>query len=141
MASQNNLTIPGRYDRIREACDFVIAGAEKAGFDPDEVFRIQLACDEACTNIIEHAYGREDAGNIHVNWQIKDGAFIIELRDNGRPFRPEKVPSPSVPDTTENVDELQVGGLGLHFMRTLMDEVEFSFSDNGNRLLMTKILR
>lgn len=138
MASQNILTIPGRYDRIREACDFVVSGAETAGFDPDELFRIQLACDEACTNIIEHAYGVENAGEIFVSWRKTEGAFIIELRDNGRPFKPEEVLSPSVPDSPDNIDELKVGGLGLHFMRTLMDEVEFSFDDQGNRLVMIK---
>jgi serine/threonine-protein kinase RsbW len=138
MASSNKLTIPGRYDQIREACDFVVEGAEAVGFDPDEVFRIQLACDEACTNIIEHAYGQEDAGSITISWQNKKGAFIIELRDNGRPFQPETIPSPTVPDSSDEVDELKVGGLGLHFMWTLMDEVEFSFDENGNRLVMTK---
>lgn len=140
MASSNKLTIPGRYDRIREACDFVVEGAETAGFDADEVFRIQLACDEACTNIIEHAYGKEDAGPITVTWQKKKGAFIIELRDNGHPFQPEDIPSPSVPDSPDEVDDLKVGGLGLHFMRTLMDEVSFSFDKNGNRLVMTKYM-
>jgi len=140
MASPNNLTIPGRYDRIREACDFVVAGAKAAGFDPDEVFRIRLACDEACTNIIEHAYGTEGAGQISVSWQNKKGAFIIELRDNGRPFHPEEIPTPSVPYSPDNVDELKVGGLGLHFMRTLMDEVDFSFDDQGNHLIMIKYI-
>lgn len=141
MASSNKLTIPGRYDRIREACDFVVAGAETAGFDPDEIFRIQLACDEACTNIIEHAYGAEDAGQIWVSWQKKPGAFIIEMRDNGRAFQPEEIPSPSVPDSSDDVDELKVGGLGLHFMRTLMDEVKFSFDEEGNQLIMIKYIK
>jgi serine/threonine-protein kinase RsbW len=77
MASPKKLTIPGRFDRIREACDFVIEGAEEAGFDPDEVFRIQLACDEACTNIIEHAYGAEDVGEIRISWEIKKGALLF----------------------------------------------------------------
>lgn len=140
MASKKNLTFPGRYDQIREACEFVVSGAEEAGFDPDEIFRIQLACDEACTNIIEHAYGAEDAGQIQISWQFKQGAFTIELRDNGRPFRPETVPYPSMPDSADNVDELKVGGLGLHFMRSLMDEVEFSFDKDGNRLVMVKYL-
>jgi serine/threonine-protein kinase RsbW len=138
MTSQNHLTIPGRYDRIREACDFVVAGAEEAGFNSDEVFRIQLACDEACTNIIEHAYGVEDAGDIQVSWQNEKGAFVIELRDNGRPFAPKEVQAPSVPDSPDDLSELRVGGLGLHFMRTLMDEVKFSFNDEGNQLLMVK---
>jgi serine/threonine-protein kinase RsbW len=140
MASKKTLIIPGRFDRVREACDFVVAGAERAGFDPDEVFRIQLACDEACTNIIEHAYGEEGAGQIRVSWQNKKGAFIIELRDNGRPFQPENVPSPTVPDSADDLDDLKAGGLGLHFMRTLMDEVDFSFDDQGNRLVMVKYL-
>ncbi|MFZ0546113.1 MAG: ATP-binding protein [Candidatus Promineifilaceae bacterium] len=138
MASPKRLTIPGRYDRIREVCDFVVAGAEEAGFDPDQLFRIQLACDEACTNIIEHAYKAENVGDIRVSWQVEKGAFIIELRDNGRPFRPEEVPSPSVPENAYDVNDLKVGGLGLHFMKTLMDEVKFSFDNNGNRLIMVK---
>ncbi len=138
MASTNRLTIPGRYDHIREACDFVVEGAEAAGFDPDEVFRIQLACDEACTNIIEHAYGEEDIGDIQVSWQNEAGAFIIKLRDNGRPFAPKEVETPSIPSTADDLDDLKVGGLGLHFMRTLMDKVEFSFNDEGNQLLMVK---
>ena len=140
MASKNNLTIPGRYDRIREACDFVVSGAETAGFDPDELFRIQLACDEACTNIIEHAYGAEDVGEILVSWQNEKGAFIIELRDRGQSFQPEAIPSPTVPDSSNDVDELKVGGLGLHFMRTLMDEVNFTFDEQGNRLVMIKYI-
>jgi serine/threonine-protein kinase RsbW len=138
MASEHHMTIPGRYDKIREACDFVVAGAEEAGFESDEVFRIQLACDEACTNIIEHAYGAEDEGDISVSWQTKKGVFIIELRDTGRPFAPKEVQAPSIPDTADDLSDLKVGGLGLHFMRTLMDEVKFSFNDEGNQLLMMK---
>jgi serine/threonine-protein kinase RsbW len=138
MASSHHITIPGHYDRIREACDFVVAGAESAGFDPDEVFRIQLACDEACTNIIEHAYGAEGVGEIQVSWENEKGAFVIELRDNGRPFAPKEVKSPTIPNDVNDLDNLKVGGLGLHFMRTLMDEVKFSFNENGNHLLMIK---
>jgi serine/threonine-protein kinase RsbW len=141
MSQQNHLTIPGRFDKVKEACDFVCAGAEEVGFTKDEVFRIQLACDEACTNIIEHAYGAEDVGEIEVSWQRKEGAFIIELRDNGRPFKPEEIPPPSVPHAPGEIDDIKVGGLGLHFMRTLMDDVIFSFDDQGNELVMVKHLR
>jgi len=140
MASPQKMTIPGRYDRIREACDFIVAGAEAAGFTADEVFRIQLACDEACTNIIEHAYGEEGVGDIEVSWQTKKGAFIIELRDNGRPFVPDTIPTPVAPNSSDEAVDLKVGGLGLHFMRTLMDEVEFTFDNQGNRLVMVKYL-
>ena len=138
MASKNRLTIPGQYDCIHEACDFVVNGAEETGFGPDEVFRIQLACDEACTNIIEHAYGGEGLGDIEISWKNEKGAFIIEVRDNGRPFSPKDVKVPTIPSNPDDLEDLKVGGLGLHFMRTLMDEVNFSFNDEGNKLLMIK---
>jgi serine/threonine-protein kinase RsbW len=133
-----NFTIPGRYDRISEVCDFVAAGAAEVGFSADEVFRIQLACDEACTNIIEHAYGDEGLGDIHIHWERTPDSFIVTIRDHGQPFNPDGVPPPNVPDDPDDIDELRIGGLGIHFMRTLMDEVHFNFADGGNRLVMVK---
>ena len=97
-----------------------------------------MACDEACTNIIEHAYGGEGVGDIDISWQIDGERFIIEMLDNGRPFSPKEVKTPTMPTTPVDLDQLKVGGLGLHFMRTLMDKVEFSFNEEGNRLLMIK---
>ena len=73
MGNEGNLTVPGRYDEIKRICEFVAAGATKAGFDEDTVFHMELCCDEASTNIIEHAYGREDAGNIEISYHISDG--------------------------------------------------------------------
>ncbi|MCI0397761.1 MAG: ATP-binding protein [Chloroflexi bacterium] len=141
MGKQHEFTIPGRYDRIGEVCDFVAAGAEEAGLEPDDVFRVQLACDEACTNIIEHAYGAENKGEIEVIWQYSKDVFTITIHDHGEPFDPDEVPQPIVPTDANDMDNLKIGGLGIHFMRSLMDEVYFSFDDNrGNTLVMIKRL-
>ncbi len=145
MGKKQVLTFPGRYDEIKSICTFVVQGAEEAGLDETAVFHIELACDEACTNIIEHAYGGEDKGNIVVSWQIDNGKFLITLQDNGRSFNPDDVPEPpiSVKDKTNQseipYDQLQVGGLGIHFMRKLMDDVAFEFDEQaGNRLTLSK---
>ncbi len=133
---------PARYDVIASICEFVQAGAEAAGFGEDEQFRVQLACDEACTNIIEHAYGGENQGEIEVKVQATTGTLTIELHDNGQSFDPENQPELNRPlkiKTEEDLERLQAGGLGLHFMRTIMDEVRFHFDvREGNTLVMVK---
>ena len=106
-----------------------------------------MCCDEASTNIIEHAYGQEGAGNIVISYAIAEDEFTIVLRDNGQAFDPAKVPPPpairreSIP-LDELANQMRIGGLGLHFIRNLMDEVTYS-SDNrqGNRLVMVKKLQ
>lgn len=137
MRHQKNAIFPGRYQEISQICDFILQGAQQAGFGSDELFQIILACDEACTNIIEHAYKNED-GQIGVRWEIGSQTFTIFLQDTGTPFNPDAVPSPTTP--AKAVDQLQVGGLGVHLMRKVMDEVRFLFDEQGNKVIMIKRL-
>lgn len=144
MVDKHVLTMRGRYSNVPEICEFVVAGARTAGLDEGALFHIELACDEACTNIIEHAYGGEDLGDIEVHWWVNNDHFGITLYDNGRSFDPNDVPTPAISEfsATDGPDDLQVGGLGIHFMRTLMDEVRYTFDPvKGNQLTMTKQLR
>ncbi len=145
MPAEHSLTIPGRYDAIRTLCQFVADGAKEAGLDEDTIYHLELCCDEASTNIIEHAYGGESVGDINVSYAVSDDAFTITLRDTGRPFEPESVTPPTIPDDLNNLtgedlnEQLQVGGLGLHFIRQLMDSVTFYFDpEAGNTLVMVK---
>ncbi|MEW5989424.1 MAG: ATP-binding protein [Chloroflexota bacterium] len=134
MGRPRRLTIPGRYNKIRRACAFVVAGAKKAGLDQKAIDDVELACDEACSNVIEHAYEGEGRGPIEVSWQVQDQSFVITVRDRGRPFNPDGVATPHI-----DPDDLKIGGLGLHFMRQVMDQVSFSFNENhGNTLVMVK---
>ena len=139
MGQSSEFSIPGRLDSIVDVCRFVVAGAEQAGFDVDALFQIELACDEACTNIIEHAYGGDEDGEILITWRIEDKTFTITMKDDGRPFDPDEVPPPVIPANPDDLDGLKIGGLGIHFMRKLMDEVRFSRDEvRGNRLVMVK---
>ena len=146
MDKKDSLTVPGRYNEIRHICDFVADGAAQAGFDEDAIFQVQLACDEACTNIIEHTYQAENAGKIHISWEIGRRTFIIVIEDSGKPFDPGEIPPAQVPPTAVHVDEdkdyeVKVGGLGVYFMRKLMDTVTFDYREgSGNVLTMEKRL-
>ncbi len=145
MGKKQVLTVPGRYDQIKHIVQFVADGAIQAGLDEDAVFHVELCCDEACTNIIEHAYGGEDKGNILISYEVDADAFRIVIHDNGRTFNPASVspplPSSPPPDISPNhfIEQLKIGGLGIHFMRKLMDEVHFEFDpQTGNTLVMIK---
>ena len=147
MGDQHDLTVPGRYEQIKSVCDFVAAGAKQSGLKEAAIFHIELACDEACTNIIEHGYGDEDQGNIVVSWKMEKHQFVITIRDHGRPFNPNNVPEPATLPTPDDpnfseeeiVNSLKVGGLGIHFMRQLMDDVQFQSNEKtGNTLVMIK---
>ena len=146
MSQKQVLTVSGQYDQIRESCDFVCEGAKMAGFDETAIFHIELACDEACTNIIEHAYGDEGKGLIHISYETDGDRFIVTFHDNGRTFDPDSVPIPPTVQADAATDAtihetLKVGGLGLHFMRQLMDSVTFqSDPKQGNTLIMVKKL-
>lgn len=128
-------TFAGRYDQIREIGRFVLQAAVAAGFDERETYHIELACDEACTNVIEHGYQGENVGEISVEWQRGDHDFRIVIEDEGAAFDPL-----SAITTLPSADKPSIGGLGMHFMRTLMDDVSYERVRNRNRVTLMKWL-
>lgn len=129
------LLVTSDLGQLPRVLDFVRAACTEAGMDEDEVFACELATDEACANIMEHAYdGRRD-GEILVHCWAADGRVFIRFHDTGRRFEPSEIESPVF---TDNLQERQIGGLGLHFMRSLMDEVIFDFGETGNTVIMSK---
>jgi serine/threonine-protein kinase RsbW len=129
---------PGRYENLEKICDLVTEQAIMAGFDDSAVYAIQTAVDEACSNIIEHAYGGEDQGDIDILISTDDKCITVKLTDHGKPFVPDDIPEPNI---SGNLKEREAHGLGLYFMRRLMDDVCFDFSkDIGNIVTMVKCL-
>jgi len=120
-------------DAIR---DFVGGFAEQAGFNSKEIYSVQLAADEACSNVIEHAYEGITNATFDVSCLATTGQVTIVIRDHGKPFDFEKVREPNL---GKNLDEREIGGLGVFLMHKLMDEVHFeSKPKEGNVLTMVK---
>ncbi len=139
MVDERTLTVPGRFECLAQISDFIAQAARDAGFDEDDAFHVQMAVDEACSNVIEHAY-EQAAGDIVLNCRVDEaGDFRVDIRDFGRPFDPDSVPMPHVEGGEVDLDVVKIGGLGLFFMRKLMDEVTFRFGvESGNHLTMVK---
>lgn len=129
-------TFPGQFDSLADICDFVTGAAEAADLDARAVYAVQVAVDEACCNIIEHAYGGGGRGDVECTCRINGDGLTVVLRDHGQPFDPASVPEP---DLEAALEDRSLGGLGLYFVRKLMDEVHFEFApDAGNVLTMVK---
>ena len=136
MGIKHTLTVPGRFEYLSAIADFVAETGQKAGFDQDTIFHVQMAVDEACSNVIEHAYEGKNKGDITLRCDCEKNKWTITIHDTGHPFDPGAVPEPNL---SVSLDEIKTGGLGLYFMRQLMDEVEFSFNaKKGNSLRMVK---
>ena len=138
MAEEQHLSVPGRFEYLAQIADFVTSAAREAGLSDDDVFHVEMAVDEACSNIIEHAYAKA-SGDIELICRVEEpGDFRIVIHDHGEPFDPDSVPQPNL-NSSPKLDVVQEGGLGLYFMRKLMDDVRFKFTPGqGNELIMLK---
>jgi len=136
MDTSETRTFPGRFDSLGAICKFVTQIAKAAGLAPRSVYAVQMAVDEACSNIIEHAYGGEGRGPIECTCQVYDDRLVVTLHDYGCTFDPATIPQP---DLEACLQDRHTGGLGVYFMHRLMDHVQFESTPGaGNTLTLVK---
>jgi serine/threonine-protein kinase RsbW len=127
--------LPSRLESIRSVSDMTTKYARRAHLEEQDAYQCKLAVDEACSNIIRHAYGGDSTGVFDVLIRIDDGVCEIQLTDYGEPYDPQDIPSPTMGNT---IEEAQPGGLGLYLIRSVMDEVSYTPGLQGNQLVMVK---
>ena len=135
---EKELLVKSTTDNLAAIRDFVKSAANQSGFSEDSTGKIILAVDEACTNIIKHAYKYSPEGNILIKIKFNDPKFSISITDDGSHFDPNKVPEP---DLREYYKQKRVGGLGMFLIKKLMDEVNYStLGGNKNQVILVKYL-
>jgi serine/threonine-protein kinase RsbW len=139
MADMFSLSVDSRVQRLSQIADFIEQAARASGLNDAQVYDVQMAVDEACTNVIEHAYHGRGDGMIDIVCEKRGKDFIVTIQDFGERFNPKKI---APPRTRAPLLGRNIGGLGIFFMRKLMDKVDFDFSSkHGNRLTMVKKIR
>ncbi len=138
-AQHYQLDIQSDFSNLATVAEFITNAAADWELDDRTTYNIQMAVDEAVTNVIEHAYRGRSDGSILISCDIRGNEFIVEIQDFGTPFDPKKVAKPQVKGP---LSERTVGGLGIYFMKKLMDRVDFSSgAKSGNRVRMVKKIR
>jgi serine/threonine-protein kinase RsbW len=133
--SNRTLRIPAELKNLAEIREFVERAATELGVDEGIVDEMVLAVDEAATNIILHGY---ELGGGMIEMEIRrDGdALQIALRDEGTPFDPTCFPAP---DLHLPLEMRTPGGMGIHLMRLVVDEVNYCTTPQGrNELTLVK---
>jgi serine/threonine-protein kinase RsbW len=138
MRKRRKMRLRAVLGSIPHAIDCVGESARAMGFGEKQVHQIQMAVDEACANVVEHAYAGMPPGVMEVECRCEGQDLIVLIRDWGQTFVPEAVPEP---DIEAPLEERQLGGLGLYLIRSAMDRAEFTFDPKrGNELVMVKRL-
>ena len=136
MNTRQTRVFPGQFSSLTAICEFIAKAAEAAGLSERATYAVQMAVDEACSNIIEHAYKGKETGPIGCTCEITPDSLIVTLNDHGRCFDPTRA---SQPDLSAKLGDRAQGGLGIYFIRKLMDRVEYKYSpDCGNTLKLVK---
>ena len=116
------ITFRSDYSELYRISEYIILNALSFGFDHENAEKISLAVDEACTNLIKYAYGLDNNKTIRLIIETNKKNFIVKIMDDGNPFNPLEVPMQNM---KEYIGKMQKGGLGIHLMRSVMDDITY----------------
>jgi len=138
MASTHRITRAAYLESLRDFREFIKEHCAGIPGVTDEVlYDVQLAVDEACTNIITHGYADMDPGSVIMDLELDPNKLILSLTDFGHSFEPDNAP---MPDIDASIEERELGGFGLFFINQSMNEVDYRVTEDGNTMILTKYL-
>ena len=133
--NSEKIVLKNNLEEIPRLNEFVMCFAKKAGFDDADVWDLKLALEETTVNVIDYAYPSGSENEIVVEACFDETEIRFEVIDSGTAFDPTSVADA---DVCLNVDEREIGGLGIFLVRRIMDEVSYARSDDRNHLTLIK---
>ena len=130
--TERHLILHNDIQQIPQLAEFVEAVADVAHLDVGLTMSLNLALEEAVSNVIMYAYPKGSDGLVDIEAIIRKGELDFIISDNGTPFDPTAAPEA---DITLDVEDRPVGGLGIFLMKNIMDVVKYTRSDDGKNIL------
>ena len=132
MSERLSLTVSNSVDELPGITAAVEEMGDREEWPPDLAFKVNLVLDELVVNVCSHAYDHDDGVHeIEINLNSEPDELSIEIIDDGRPFDPLTAPPPNLDAPLE---ERSIGGLGLHLVQTMMDDMKYQRKDGRNHL-------
>jgi len=132
---EEQLLIPNDLAALETLTGFVDGFCQRHGLSADLVFDLNLSLEEIVVNVITHGYDDAGVHQIAVSLGTHDGWVSATVEDDASEFNPLDVPPP---DLDAKLEQRQIGGLGLHLVKNLMQELNWSREGDRNRLTMRK---
>ena len=133
--SSRRLVLKNSIDQISLLPAFVEDAVKASKLNPEMESSLNLALEEAVTNVIDYAYPERTEGEVLIDAAVTDKALTFTITDNGKPFDPTARPEV---DINAGVEDRPIGGLGIHLVRQIMDEVRYERRGEKNVLIITK---
>ena len=131
------LILHNDVQQIELLAEYIDSIAEAAGIDPSLAMSLNLALEEAVTNVIMYAYPEGTDGTVDIITEANDGLLTFIIKDSGKAFDPTQKEDA---DVTLSAEERQIGGLGIFLVKQIMDTVNYQRIDGQNILTLTKKL-
>lgn len=126
----DTLRCSATLENLNQVIEFVEEAADRFELATKKKFGLLVAVEEAFVNVCHYAYPDAE-GEAGISCGTDGEAFVVEIADAGAPFDILALPEP---DTTSDIMDRQIGGLGVHFIRTLTDQVSYR-REGGNNIL------
>ena len=133
MTSPVFLKIAPNHDQLELIPAAVEEFAERDNWPPDLVFKLNLVLEELGVNIVNYSGA---TGDIEISLASDSERVTVEITDDGRPFNP--LIDQESPDVSAPLGDRPIGGLGIHLVRSMMDEMRYSREDGRNKLAISK---
>lgn len=136
MSASCKVVLDNRLDELQR---FITTLTEfsRVGNIPEEVsFSIQLAIDELFTNIVSYGYEDDDRHEVEIRMSVQNNEICIELIDDAKQFDP--LHEAAQPDLDASLEDRRIGGVGIHLVKTMMDEVSYKYEQSKNHLTLVK---
>ena len=134
MTASVHLKIAPSHEQLELIPAAVEEFAERDNWPPDLVFKLNLVLEELGVNIVNYSGA---TGDIEISLASDADRVTVEISDNGRPFNP--LTDLDTPDVAAPLGDRPIGGLGVHLVRSMMDEMQYSRENGKNKLAMTKL--
>ena len=130
-----HLTLHNDVEQIALLPEFVETVASQVKLDPEATMNLNLALEEAVSNVIMYAYPEGTDGLVDIDACVVENRVTLVITDSGKAFDPT---AKAEVDITAGVEERPIGGLGIHLVRTIMDTVSYERKGEQNILTITK---
>lgn len=135
--SSHQITLDNEVGQLSRLAGFINEVALDAKMDDSLAASLNLALEEAVTNVVLYAYPEGTRGSVEITSSLEEGTLTFTISDSGKPFDPTVAPDP---DINASVEDRPIGGLGIFLVRNIMDSVHYEYKDGKNILSMTKKL-
>jgi anti-sigma regulatory factor (Ser/Thr protein kinase) len=119
---KKRLVVPAEAKYLRQVREFAEKYGKSQGFSRKDINSLKISLDEICSNIVLYAYRDMERGDIQIEIKRENGSIIVHIEDRGVEFDYGSVKTPNL---QKYVEQKMKGGLGLHLVKTMNDEVRY----------------